>query len=107
VSNFQVPGNAAFRSFPPGPHSGVDTDQDAHAAPDSIDSRARSALVLGLLSLLLGVVTGIPAVWFGQKALRHINAADGALKGRWAAWTGIALGCLGIALTLAVFVYFN
>jgi hypothetical protein len=85
----------------------VDTDPDAHAAPDSIDSRARSALVLGLLSLLLGVVTGIPAVWFGQKALRHINAADGALKGRWAAWTGIALGCLGIALTLAVFVYFN
>ena len=104
---FNTPGNSAFRDFSPGPHSGTDTDPDAHVAPDSLDSRARTALTLGLLSLLFGVLTGIPAIWFGQKALRRINAADGALKGRWAAWTGIVLGCVGVAMTVAVWIYLH
>ena len=80
----------------------MDTDPGTHLASDSIDTRARNALTLGLLSLLLGVVTGVPAIWVGRKALLHIEAADGALKGRWAAWTGIVLGCVSVALTLAV-----
>jgi hypothetical protein len=105
-----LPGNpntGAFRHFSPGPHSGVDTDPDERRAPDSIDSRARNALTLGLLSLLLGVLTGIPAIWVGSKALRHINAADGALRGRGAAWAGIALGCLGVAITIAAWLYLH
>lgn len=105
-----LPGNpntGAFRDFPPGPHAGVDTELDAQRASDSIDSRARNALTLGVLSLLLGVLTGIPAIWIGRKALQHINAADGALRGRWAAWTGIALGCFGVALTIGVWIYFH
>lgn len=105
-----LPGNpntGAFRDFPPGPHAGVDTDPDAQHASGSIDSRARNALTLGVLSLLLGVLTGIPAIWIGRKALQHINAADGALRGRWAAWTGIALGCLGVAITIGVWIYFH
>jgi hypothetical protein len=85
----------------------VDTDPDAQRASDSIDTRARNALTLGLLSLLLGVLTGIPAVWVGRKALKHINAADGALRGRWAAWTGIVLGCVGVAITIAAWIYFH
>jgi hypothetical protein len=85
----------------------VDTDPDAHVAPDSIDSRARAALTLGLLSLLLGVLTGIPAIWFGRNALARINTADGASRGRWAAWTGIALGCLSIAVTIAAWTYLH
>jgi len=101
------PSTASFRSYSPGPHGGVDTDPDLHVAPDSIDTRARSALTLGLFSLVLGALTGIPAVWMGRKALRHIAAADGALKGRWAAWTGIALGRVGIALTVALYVYLH
>jgi hypothetical protein len=107
VSIFPVrnPNNEGFRSFPPGPHPGTDTDP--HVAPDSIDTRARNALTLGLISLLLGFLTGIPAIWVGRKALKHISAADGALKGRWAAWTGIALGCLGVALTIAAYMYFH
>jgi hypothetical protein len=100
-------GNAAFRSFPPGPHSGIDTDPDPHVAPDSIHSRARSALTLGVISLFLGVLTGIPAIWVGWKALEQITAAEGALRGRWAAWTGIVLGCLGVAGTMAVWIYFH
>jgi hypothetical protein len=101
------PNTAPFRDLPPGPHPGVDTDPDAQRAPDSIDTRARNALTLGVLSLLLGVLTGIPAIWVGRNALHHINAADGALRGRWAAWTGIALGCLGVVITVGVWFYFH
>jgi hypothetical protein len=101
------PGTNAFRDFSPGPHSGVDPDPDAEVAPDSMDSRARAALTLGLISLLLGILTGIPAIWVGRKALLHINAADGTLKGRWAAWTGIVLGCLSVVITFAVWLYLH
>lgn len=104
---FNNPGNAGFSAYSPGPHSGVDTDPDAHVAPDSFEARARTALTLGLISLLFGVLTGIPAIWVGQKALRRISAADGALTGRWAAWAGIVLGCVGVALTVAVWSYFH
>jgi hypothetical protein len=105
-----LPGNpntGAFRHYDAGPHSGVDPDPGARAVSDSIDTRARNALTLGLLSLLLGVLTGIPAIWVARKALRHINAADGALRGRWAAWTAIALGCLSVALTIAAWLYLH
>jgi hypothetical protein len=101
------PGNAGFTAFPPGPHAGVGTDPDAHVASDSIDSRARNALTLGLLSLLFSVLTGIPAIWVGRKALQHIQSADGALKGRWAAWTGILLGCLSTVVAVTIFMYFH
>ena len=101
------PNTSAFRDLPPGPHAGVDPDPDAHVATDSMDSRARNALTLGLLSLLLGVLTGIPAIWVGRKALLHIGVADGEPRGRWAAWTGIALGCLSIALTIGAWVYLH
>ena len=104
---FQTPGNGTFREYSPGPHSGVDTDPDALAAPASFDRRARFALTLGVFSLLFGVLTGIPAIWFGRKSLRHIDAAGGALKGRWAAWTGIALGCLSIVVTIALWTYLH
>jgi Domain of unknown function (DUF4190) len=100
-------GNEAFRSFPPGPPSGVGTDPEAHFAPDSIDGRARTALSLGLLSFLFGFLTGIPAIWFGRKALVHIGAAEGDLKGRWAAWTGIVLGCLSVAAAVALWIYLH
>jgi hypothetical protein len=108
VSNYyQNPGNAPFRDFAPGPHSGVDPDRDHHVAPDSMHSRARTALTLGLISLLFSVVTGIPAIWVGWKALKNIEAAHGALKGRWAAWTGIALGCLSVVVLLAGWLYLH
>ena len=105
-----LPGNPntpSFRDFPPGPHSGVDPDQDPHVAPDSMDGRARTALTLGLMSLLFSVMTGIPAIWVGRKALKNIKAADGALRGFWAAWTGIALGCLSVVVLVAVWFYLH
>jgi uncharacterized membrane-anchored protein len=72
-----------------------------------MEGRARDALVLGLLSLLLSVVTGIPAIWVGRRALKNINATDDALRGRWAAWTGIALGCLSVVVLIAVWIYLH
>jgi hypothetical protein len=104
---YQNPGNASFRDFPPGPHSGVDPDEDHHVAPDSMDGRARTALTLGLLSFLLSVLTGIPAIWVGVKALTRISASDGELEGSWAAWTGIALGCLSVVVLCAVWLYLH
>lgn len=44
MSNFQNPGSAPFRDLPPGPHSGVPTDPDAHATPDTLDRRIRALL---------------------------------------------------------------
>jgi hypothetical protein len=99
--------NEVFRDYSPGSPTGVPTDPQEHVAPDSMESRARSALTLGLLSIPLSFVTGIPAIWVGSKALQHINAADGDLKGRWAAWTGIALGILSVIVAVVVFVYLH
>lgn len=108
MSNYyQNPGNASFRDFPPGPHSGVDPDEDHHLRPDSMDTLARTALTLGLLSLVFSVLAGVPAIWVGVKALKRISAADGAPKGRWAAWTGIALGCLSVVILGAVWLYLH
>jgi hypothetical protein len=101
------PNTGAFRDYPPGPHSGMDAEFDTHVASGSIDGRARTALTLGLLSLVLGVLTGIPAIWIGRKALHRIDVSDGALRGRRVAWSGIALGCVGIGLTTAVYIYLN
>jgi len=72
-----------------------------------MDGRARTALTLGLMSLLFSVLTGIPAIWVGVKALKRINAAGDGLKGRWAAWTGIGLGCLSVVVLLAVWLYLH
>lgn len=100
------PGTSGFRSYSPGPHSGVELD-DAQVAPDEIDSRARSALTLGVLSLVLGVLTGIPAIWFGRASLARIDAAHGELRGRGYAWAGIALGCVGVVLTVGAWLYLH
>jgi hypothetical protein len=101
------PNTQVFRDYTPGPHAGVDTDPDSRLAAGSLDGRARNALTLGVLSLLLGVLAGVPAIWVGRKALLHLDAADGTLKGRWAAWTGIALGCVGIAGTVGLWLYLH
>ena len=101
------PVTAGLRDFDPGPHSGTDADRGSRVAPDSMDGRARTALTLGLFSLVVGALAGIPAIWVGRKALQRIDTSDGALRGRWAAWTGIVLGGVGVALTVAVWTYLH
>ena len=101
------PVTSSFRDYSPGPHAGVDSDPDSQVAPDTTDSRARNALTLGILSLFFGFLTGIPAIWVGRKALRHLDdiGAGGAARSRRMAWAGIVLGCVGVAATVALWVY--
>jgi hypothetical protein len=83
-------------------------DPGTQFAASSIDSRARNALTLGVLSLLFGVLTGVPAIWLGRNALIHINAAEGAVKDRAAAWAAIVLGSIGVVMTLVwTWIYFR
>jgi Domain of unknown function (DUF4190) len=91
-------GSAVYASgYSPGPVPGLPTSPDDKYAPGRIDSRARNAVILGLLAIPLSILTGIPAIVVGAHALRRIKASDGTLKGRAAAWCGIVLGCLSVA----------
>lgn len=54
------PGNAAFRNLPPGPHSGLPTDPEAHVAPASGDRHIRAVLrSRWTWILLVGVVVAV------------------------------------------------
>ncbi|MGC4111709.1 MAG: DUF4190 domain-containing protein [Nocardioides sp.] len=99
--------NEIFRDYSPGPRSGVDPDPQNKVAPDQIDKKAKATLILGLLSLVLGFVTGLPALWVGRKSLRHIAASGGELRGRRLAITGMSLGCVGILLTSVAWLYLH
>ena len=62
--------------------------------------RATPALVCGVLSLLLGLVTGIPAIVMAGKAIRDINDSEGQIAGRGIAWAAMALGLIGTTVSL-------
>jgi hypothetical protein len=99
------PGQAGFAGgYQASPHAGL-PDSDHPHVEVTTESRAWSALVLGLLGIVpFGILTGIPAILLGAHALRRIEISDGALRGRRLAWCGIVLGCLSIAI-FAVIVY--
>jgi hypothetical protein len=99
------PGTAPYASgHPAGPNPGLHTPPNDKITDRTTYSRARNALILGFLSIPLGLLAGIPAVFVGAHALRLIQVSDGALKGRGAAWCGIVLGCLSVA-TSSAFLY--
>jgi len=60
--------------------------------------RAQSSFRLGLASLLLTAITGIPAIVQGVRGLREIGRDPVRLTGRGRAWTGIGTGLFGTAL---------
>jgi hypothetical protein len=45
--------------------------------------------------LCCGLLTGVPAIYVGARALSDIEASRGRLVGRGLAWVGIILGILG------------
>ena len=92
------PGSAVFASgYSAEPHSGFPTDPDDKVSHGTTYVGARKALVLGLLGIFpLSVLTGVPAVVVGTRALRRIGASAGTLTGRGFAWAGIVLGCLSV-----------
>ena len=66
-------------------------------------SRARTAVILGLLGIVpFSILTGIPAIYVGIRALKDIKASGGALKGRGAAWCAIVLGVVSVLVFAAV-----
>ncbi|QWC86152.1 DUF4190 domain-containing protein [Nocardioidaceae bacterium] len=73
-----------------------------YAPPDH--GRATVALVLGLVSLIGGLVCGVPllaspfALVIGRKAVREIDASGGRLGGRGQAMAGYVMGIIGVVL---------
>jgi hypothetical protein len=75
----------------------------ATSTPTSrLSALALVSLVLGLASLVLLLITGIPAVILGLYSLRWINYSDGRLRGRGLAIAGMALGGLGTAVAVVL-----
>jgi hypothetical protein len=105
----QNPGTQVFRSYAPGPVPGSPTDPNSTTAAGGVESRARNALVLGILGLfpVLGLVAGIPAIVVGRHALRLIADSRGEVSGHRVAQVGIWLGAVSVleAITFFVLVY--
>lgn len=98
------PNTAGMRNYSPGPIPGVPTSEhDAYPAGATY-SRARNALILGILAIPLSIVAGIPAIWMGLHAKRTIDASEGTLGGRNAALAGIVLGSLSVVMFVAFLV---
>ena len=63
---------------------------------------AITSLVLGLSSLLLFIITGIPAVICGHMALGKIKRSQGSLSGNGMAITGLVLGYISFPLIIVI-----
>lgn len=71
------------------------------------DPAATRALILGILSLPFGVFSPF-AIWTGARALRRINASNGALGGRGSAALGLIAGSIGlVTLVVGTAYWFN
>ena len=91
----------------PGPTSDVPLEpkqatDDEFAGPGPYETKtsgkAITSLVLGLLSFICTIFTGIPAIIFGVLGLGDINRSKGQVQGKGLAITGIVLG--GISCTI-------
>lgn len=69
------------------------------AAPQT-SGMAIASLVLGILSFICLIFTGIPAIVLGAIALGKINRSQGQLKGSGLAIAGIATGCVSFVLLM-------
>jgi hypothetical protein len=67
--------------------------------------KAIAALVLGLLSLGLNVLTGLPALVFGARALTEIGRSRGRLGGKALAVTGMVLSALSLLVICPALIY--
>lgn len=68
-------------------------------APRQTHPQATTAMVLGILSLVVCGLLGIPAVVIGNRVRREIQASGGRLDGESSARTGVICGWVGLALT--------
>ncbi len=70
------------------------------------DVKAVAALILGLLSFLLGPFTGFAAIAVGALARRDIDRSNGRLEGRSLAAGGIVTGIFGMGFVFVVVLSF-
>jgi hypothetical protein len=63
-------------------------------APEK-NRKAKTSFTLGLLSFILTILTGVPAVIWGFLSLREIGHSGGRVQGKRLALAGIVLGLLG------------
>jgi hypothetical protein len=79
-------------------------EEDDRAAdwqgPPRTSGKAIWSLILGLLSFVFCLLTGIPALILGIGGLGEINQSRNRIKGRGLAVTGIILGSIGIFLVI-------
>jgi hypothetical protein len=67
--------------------------------------KAIAALVLGVLSLALNVLTGLPALVFGARALKEIDRSRGRLRGKALAVIGMVLSALSLLVIGPALIY--
>ena len=63
---------------------------------------ATASLLVGITAVILLPLVGPVAVWLGSRAKRRIDASEGALGGRAVATWGVAMGWIGVLLTLVM-----
>jgi len=68
------------------------------------DRSATRALVLGLLSLVFGILSPL-AIWSGSRSLGRIRASHGELRGSGSALAGLVSGLAGAAFLVAGVLY--
>ena len=61
-----------------------------------------AAKLTALLSFISIILT-VTSIKWGNAARKQVRSSDGDVKGKGRAWTGLALGCIGLILYLPVF----
>ena len=95
LQSMGIYGQPVPRSLPPDP---TYPEQILEALPQN-NRKAFVALALGLASLLLGLVTGLPAIIYGHLAYSEIKHSEGRQSERLAALIGLALGYCSLPLS--------
>ncbi|HLN28659.1 MAG TPA: DUF1559 domain-containing protein [Gemmataceae bacterium] len=95
----------AIRTLPEEkPRRGRYEDDEEDEAPrpqrEGTSGKAVASLILGLMSLVCSLLTGIPAIILGILGLRDVSQSDGRVKGQGLAIAGIITGGLGTILML-------
>lgn len=98
-------GGVFSNGYSPGPVVGLPTSRDDGFAMSTIDTRARNALICGVFAVFpFSILTGIPAIILGRRALQHIAVYDGELRGRGHAMAAIVLGVLSVLIFVVAMV---
>ena len=87
------------RPLPLPPEPSAYPENVLEALPQN-NRKAFAALALGFVSLLLGLVTGLPAIIYGHLAYSEIKRSEGRQSGRIPAIIGLALGYCSLPLSV-------